>query len=116
MSSTTPMREAKAETLQFDEEHLTVRLTDGRELRVPLAFYPSLLNALPEAREAFVPLGDGDGFEWPELELFLSTQGFLDGTPERTLPGRVKERWSAEGAALARQRGATIDPPDVKTS
>jgi len=37
--------------LRFDENSMWVKLTDGRTVGVPLAWFPRLLHATPEQRE-----------------------------------------------------------------
>jgi hypothetical protein len=38
------------EAVSFDEDSLTVSLSDGRKISVPLAWFPRLLHASPEQR------------------------------------------------------------------
>ncbi|WP_373499284.1 DUF2442 domain-containing protein [Desulfococcus sp.] len=37
--------EPRAKKLSFDSDNMWVELTDGRQLGVPLAYFPRLLNA-----------------------------------------------------------------------
>jgi len=39
-----------ATTVRFDEHTMWVELTDGRTLGVPLAWFPRLFHASPDAR------------------------------------------------------------------
>jgi len=42
-----------AQNVFFDPDNLWVELADGRKLSVPLAFFPRLLNASSQQREAY---------------------------------------------------------------
>ncbi|MFA7601777.1 MAG: DUF2442 domain-containing protein [Novosphingobium sp.] len=64
-----------------DEHRLIVDLMDGRTISVPLAWYPRLLHATPEARAKWELCGGGYGIHWPEIDEDLSTEGLLRGAP-----------------------------------
>lgn len=73
----------RATQLRFDGSRIVVCLTDGREVSVPLARYPTLIRATPTDRENWELLGNGRGFYWKSLDLDLSTEGLVQGLPER---------------------------------
>jgi hypothetical protein len=60
---------------------LRVGLADGRFISVPLAWFPRLLTASPEARSHWELLGDGEGIHWPDADEDLSVAGLLAGAP-----------------------------------
>lgn len=64
-----------------DEARLIVDLMDGRTISVPLAWYPRLLHASPDARAKWELSGGGYGIHWPEIDEDLSTEGLLRGAP-----------------------------------
>lgn len=64
-----------------------VDLEDGRTLGVPLAWFPRLLHATPEQREA-VELSRR-GLHWEELDEDISIAGLLAGRGDMTHPGRA---------------------------
>jgi hypothetical protein len=66
--------------LRVDDTMLHVRLADGRELSVPLAWYPRLANATQEQRNHFRWIGGGVGIHWPDLDEDLSVLGMLMGS------------------------------------
>lgn len=68
-----------AKSLRFDESMLWVGLADGRQLGVPLAYFPRLLNATPEQRLDFVISGGGVGLHWDALDEDISVDGLLAG-------------------------------------
>ncbi len=65
----------------FDEVTMSVGLMDGRTITVPLAWYPRLLDAMPEQRTRWEVAGAGYGLHWPDLDEGLSTEGLLRGPP-----------------------------------
>jgi hypothetical protein len=67
--------------VRCDDHSLIVDLMDGRTISAPLAWYPRLLHASPEARAKWETCGGGYGIHWPELDEDLSTEGLLRGAP-----------------------------------
>lgn len=70
------------EAVSFDEDSLTVSLSDGRKISVPLAWFPRLLHASPEQRRQFEL--SRNGLHWDALDENLSVAGLLAGTPDLT--------------------------------
>jgi hypothetical protein len=64
---------------QIDDAELRVRLADGREVSVPLEWFPSLAAATPEARKHWRWIGGGIGMHWPDLDEDISIAGLLAG-------------------------------------
>jgi hypothetical protein len=60
-----------------DENNLWVELNDGRTLGVPLAWFPRLLAATPEEREACEL--SPRGIHWDALDEDISVEGLLAG-------------------------------------
>ena len=67
--------------VMIDEDAMHVDLMDGRMIRVPLAWYPSLLNATMAQRNDWEVCGGGYGIHWPQLDEHLSAEGLLRGAP-----------------------------------
>ncbi|MCC6860064.1 MAG: DUF2442 domain-containing protein [Bryobacterales bacterium] len=80
MSISSVETQPRAHEVQVTDDELIVRLTDGRRLAVPLAWFPRLLNATESQRQNFELLGDGLGIHWPEIDEDLSVAGLLRGT------------------------------------
>jgi hypothetical protein len=66
-------------SLKFEGDAMRVRLSDGRILIVPLAWYPRLLSAKKKERNHFEISPSGYGIHWPDLDEDLSVYGFLFG-------------------------------------
>lgn len=77
---TTPM----AKSLRFDDDTLWVDLEDGRQLGVPLAYFPRLLKASPEQRTRFVISGGGTGLHWDAIDEDISVPALMMGIGDRT--------------------------------
>ncbi len=72
-----------AEKLSFDTDNMWVELRDGRQLGVPLAFFPRLLSAEIEELENYVISGGGTGLHWDELDEDISVKSLLVGIGDR---------------------------------
>jgi hypothetical protein len=72
-----PKPEALAFSVQFEQQSLKVLLVDGRELSVPLEWFPRLLNATPEQRDNWRLIGGGVGIHWKDVDEDLSIESLL---------------------------------------
>jgi hypothetical protein len=68
-----------ATDVRFDEDTMWVSLADGRTLGVPLAWFPRLLSATPEAR-ADVTLSPY-GLHWEALDEDISVPALMAEVP-----------------------------------
>lgn len=80
--------EPRARKVSFDADNMWVELTDGRQLGVPLAYFPRLLNATKLQREGFIISGGGSGIHWDDLDEDISVRALLLGVGDRTRPAR----------------------------
>jgi hypothetical protein len=69
----------KAREVSINDDELTLLLADGREISVPLAWFPNLLHATADQRRNFELLGDGEGIHWPDIDEDLSLVGLVPG-------------------------------------
>jgi hypothetical protein len=75
---------ALAQTVAFDDDMMWITFTDGRELGVPLVWFPALLKAKPEQRVRCEIGGGGISLHWPELDEDLSVAGLMAGVDWRS--------------------------------
>jgi uncharacterized protein YuzE len=68
-----------ASKIWFDNDNLWVLLQDGRQLSVPLAYFPRLLNATPEQRREYTISGGGIGLHWDNIDEDISVPSLLMG-------------------------------------
>ncbi len=73
------MSDARAKKVWFDEYNMWVEFTDGRQLSVPLTYFPRLEKATPELRNNFEMSGGGAGLHWDDLDEDISVPHLLIG-------------------------------------
>jgi hypothetical protein len=73
------------------DDTLSVDLSDGRTISVPLAWYPRLAHATPDERNRWRLIGNGHGIHWPEVDEDISVEGLLTGKPSGESPASLKK-------------------------
>jgi len=68
----------------FSVDAFRVTLDDGRELSVPLAWFPRLLHGSLAQRQNWKLIGRGEGLHWEELDEDISVAGLLAGRGDQT--------------------------------
>ena len=61
----------------FTADHLHVVLADGREIFVPLVWFPRLYHATPEQRAQWRSIGGGMGLHWEDLDEDIAIETLL---------------------------------------
>ena len=69
--------DATATDVRVTADSLHVVLADGRELTVPLAWFPRLLDATSEQRRNWRLIGRGQGIHWPDVDEDISVVSLL---------------------------------------
>jgi len=62
----------------FDSDMMRIRLLDGKELSIPIMWFPKLRDAKPEQREKWRLIGRGIGIHWEELDEDISAESLLN--------------------------------------
>jgi hypothetical protein len=75
------MRIPLAQDLHISEDTLTVDLSDGRSISVPVAWFPRLSHATVLERGRWRLIGQGEGIHWDDLDEDISVAGLLAGRP-----------------------------------
>ena len=75
------MQPALAESVRFGAGRMHVRLSDGREISVPLDRYPRLAAATTIQRRHWQVISFGTAIRWPDLDEDIGVAGIL-GVPE----------------------------------
>lgn len=78
MSILTINKSKFAVELSFSKDKMIVFLEDGRELSVPLEWFPRLKNATLEQLKKWRFIGNGEGIHWEELDEDISVEKLLD--------------------------------------
>lgn len=76
--------DAHAVKVRFDADTMWIQLSDGRQLGVPLAYFPRLLQANPEDRKKYVISGGGTGLHWDTLDEDISVPNLLIGIGDQS--------------------------------
>jgi len=80
----TLVTEPVATYLRFEGDVMWIDLADGRQLGVPLAYFPRLLRATLSQRKKFIFSGGGTGIHWDDLDEDISIPALLLGVGDRT--------------------------------
>lgn len=89
---TTLTAEGRVQSVLVTDDTLSVDLTDGRTISVPLAWYPRLLHATSAERDNWRTIGDKEGIHWPDLDEDISVENLLQGKPSGESQSSFK-RW-----------------------
>ncbi len=65
----------------FKNDKLFLLLEDGRELGVPIGWFPKLRDATTEQLKNWRLIGGGDGIHWEDLDEDISIEGLLISHP-----------------------------------
>ena len=76
------------------------RLSDGRTVSAPIAWYPRLAAGTDEERSDWRINGAGGGVHWPRLDEDVSAENVLRGQPSME-SAKSLERWLAGRGAAA---------------
>ncbi len=61
----------------FNDSKICVLLEDGREIGVPIDWFPKLRDASEQNRANWRLIGKGQGIHWEELDEDISVAGLL---------------------------------------
>ena len=67
--------------VEVSEDTLSVELSDGRTISVPVDWYPRLTHATVEERANWRIIGRGHGIHWGDIDEDVSVEGLLAGRP-----------------------------------
>ena len=70
-------KSANAVEVWFDDIKMYLILDDGRELTVPINWFPSLRDATSVQRNNWRFIGDREGIHWEDLDEDILVEGLL---------------------------------------
>jgi hypothetical protein len=82
-----------AERVIVTEDTLSVDLSDGRTISVPLAWFPRLLQSTPKERNNWRLISRGRGIHWEDIDEDISVEGLLAGRPSGESQSSFKKCW-----------------------
>lgn len=77
MSILTITKSTNATQVWFDQVKMFVRLDDGREIAIPLNWFPTLRDATEAQRNNWRLIGKGEGIHWEELDEDILVEGLI---------------------------------------
>ena len=77
MNTLTISKSSKAVEIWFDELKMFVRLDDGREIAIPLDWFPRLRDASEKEKNNWRLIGGGEGIHWENLDEDILVEGLL---------------------------------------
>jgi hypothetical protein len=85
---------ATARHVRVTGGRLVVDLRDGRQVSVPVAWYPRLAEGTPAERRRWELIGTGVGIHWPDLDEDIEVEALLLGLASNESPTSLR-RWRA---------------------
>ena len=89
---TIEVRDLTISDVSVSSDALTVDLSDGRSLSVPLGWYPRLWHGTEIERNDWRLIGRGLVIHWPQLDEDVSLEGLLLGKASNESQNSLK-RW-----------------------
>jgi len=92
----------KAEYVKLTDDTLSVDLSDGKTISVPLEWFPRLVHATLEERNNWRLIGKGHGIHWEDIDEDISVKGLLAGKPSGESQASFKKWLSQRQSHLTR--------------
>ena len=67
--------------VMVSDDTLSVELSDGRTISVPVDWYPRLTHATEQQRANWRIIGRGDGIHWEDIDEDISVGALMAGKP-----------------------------------
>jgi hypothetical protein len=91
------------ENVGITDDTLSVELSDGRTISVPLAWFPRLLHASKEERGHWRLIGRGQGIHWERIDEDISVENLIVGRPSGESQVSFK-KWLAKRSSRLTKR------------
>ena len=73
------IRIPEALQVSLTDDTLSVDLSDGRSISVPIAWFPRLIHSSKQERNNWRLIGRGQGIHWEDIDEDISIEGLLAG-------------------------------------
>jgi len=77
MTTLTRTDRVSAINVWFNDSKICVLLEDGRQIGVPIDWFPTLRDASEQSRTNWRLIGKGQGIHWEDLDEDISVAGLL---------------------------------------
>ncbi len=78
--------------VNITDDSLSVDLSDGRTISVPLGWFPRLLHGSPDERNDWRLIGEGEGIHWESLDEDVNLEHIIKGIPSTESQASL-QRW-----------------------
>lgn len=68
MNTLANLKSNQAFDISFTSDKMTIYVEDGREISIPLEWFPKLRSATPSELNNWRFIGDGEGIHWEDLD------------------------------------------------
>jgi hypothetical protein len=92
-----------AESITVTEDTLSIDLSDGRTISVPLAWFPRLAHGTAKERTNWCFIGKGYGIHWEDLDEDVSVENLLLGLPSGESQSSFQKWLSSRPPRLTRR-------------
>ena len=75
------IRIPEALNVLLTDDTLSVDLSDGRSISVPIGWFPRLLHSTEQERNNWRFIGKGQGIHWEDIDEDISIEGLIAGGP-----------------------------------
>lgn len=89
----------RVQAIEITDDTLSVDLSDGRTISVPLAWYPRLLHSSIAERENWRLIANGEGIHWDQLDEDISVKNIILGQPSGESQ-KSFQRWLTQRQAV----------------
>jgi uncharacterized protein DUF2442 len=94
------------ETVAVTEDTLSVNLSDGRTIAVPLAWFPRLVHASQKERNNWRLIAKGHGIHWEDIDEDVSVEGLFAGRPSGESQASFKKWLNSRVSRATKRTGA----------
>ncbi len=77
MTNLTINKSITASDVWFQDQKMYVRLDDGREIAVPIEWFPRLRDATDKQLKNWRFIGGGEGIHWEDIDEDILVEGLL---------------------------------------
>ncbi len=78
MSTLTIKKSCNAIDMQFSDVSMSIYLSDGRVISIPLEWFPRLRDASKKELESWRLIGEGEGIHWNLLDEDILVENLLN--------------------------------------
>lgn len=93
-----------AENITITNDTLSVDLSDGRTISVPLAWFPRLMHSTTAERNNWRLIGKGHGIHWEDIDEDISIENLLAGKASGESQSSFKKWLNSRQSALPKKR------------